>query len=175
MLFLAAITSSLSMLQPVIAFLEEGLGLRRHASAAILGLITAFGTAFVVYFSKGLVALDTFDFWVGTMFIFLLAMVQAVLYGWVFGIERGEEELQRGANMRVPRFVQFVLKYVTPLYLIAIFVGICYTQAGSYWTTLSAGGVPLYSILFILGVFAFLLLLIRIAGKRWEQEGRIKY
>ncbi|MBN1851321.1 MAG: sodium-dependent transporter, partial [Pirellulales bacterium] len=32
MLFVAAITSSLSMLQPVIAFLEEGFGLKRHAS-----------------------------------------------------------------------------------------------------------------------------------------------
>jgi hypothetical protein len=77
--------------------------------------------------------------------------------------------------MRVPRLVQWVLKYVTPLYLIAIFVGICYTQAGSYWDTLAAGGVPLYSVMFIGGVFGFLLLLTHIAGKRWEQEGRIKY
>ena len=38
MLFMAAITSSLSMLQPVIAFLEEGFGLKRHASATFLGL-----------------------------------------------------------------------------------------------------------------------------------------
>jgi hypothetical protein len=141
----------------------------------MLGLITAFGTAFVMFFSKGLVALDTFDFWVGTMFIFILAMVQAVLYGWILGIDRGEEELQRGANIRVPTFVQWVLKYVTPLYLIAIFIGICYTQAGAYWTTLSAGGVPMYSILFIAGVFGFLLLLVHIAGKRWERDGRVKY
>src|SRR5207247_64588 len=52
MLFLAAITSSLAMLQPVIAFFEEGLGLRRHASVALLGLVTATGSGFVVYFSK---------------------------------------------------------------------------------------------------------------------------
>ena len=37
MLFVAAITSSVSMLQPVIAFFEEGFGLKRHASAAVLG------------------------------------------------------------------------------------------------------------------------------------------
>ncbi len=36
MLFLAAITSSISMLQPVIAFFEEGLGLKRHASVTFL-------------------------------------------------------------------------------------------------------------------------------------------
>jgi SNF family Na+-dependent transporter len=175
MLFLAAITSSLSMLQPVIAFFEEGLGMRRHASVALLGLITAFGTGFVVYFSKGMLALDTFDFWVGTMFIFILAMIQAVLYGWMFGIERGEQELHRGAHIRVPRFVQWVLKYVTPLYLLAIFIGICYTNGPSYWNTLSQGGVPLLSIAFIGTVFIFLLLLVRIAGQRWEREGRIKY
>jgi hypothetical protein len=120
-------------------------------------------------------ALDTFDFWVGTMFIFILAMIQAILYGWVFGTERGEEELHRGAQLRVPRFVQWVLKYVTPLYLLAIFVGICYTSGPSYWATLSQGGVPLYSILFIGTIFVFLLLLVRIAGQRWEREGRIKY
>jgi hypothetical protein len=126
MLFLAAITSSISMLQPVIAFFEEGLGLRRHASVALLGLIAALGTGFVVYFSKGLVALDTFDFWVGTFLIYTLAMFQVVLYGWVFGIERGYDELHQGANMRVPRLVQYVLKYVAPAYLLVIFATFCW-------------------------------------------------
>jgi SNF family Na+-dependent transporter len=175
MLFLAAITSSVSMLQPVIAFFEEGLGLRRHASAALLGMITAFGTGFVMYFSKNMVALDTFDFWVGTMFIFILAMVQSVLYGWMFGIERGDAELHRGAHIRVPYFVQIILKYVTPLYLLAIFVGICITSGSTYWENLTTPGVPLYSILLIGMIFVFLLLLVRIAGKRWEREGRLKF
>lgn len=48
MLFIAAITSSVSMLQPVIAFLEEGFGLKRHASAAFLGLLSAIGRKSVV-------------------------------------------------------------------------------------------------------------------------------
>ncbi|TWU20070.1 sodium-dependent transporter [Bythopirellula polymerisocia] len=172
MLFTAAITSSLSMLQPVIAFFEEGLGLKRHASATLLGLVSAMGSGFVVYFSKGMVALDTFDFWVGTMFIFILAMIQAVIYGWVFGIQKGYEELHRGANIRVPWFVQIMLKYVTPAYLLAIFIGICITQGPDYAKTLSQGGIPLLSIMFILTIWVFLLLLINIAGKRWIAEGR---
>jgi SNF family Na+-dependent transporter len=175
MLFLAAITSSISMLQPVIAFLEEGLGLRRHASATLLGLITAFGTAFVMYFSKDMAALDTFDFWVGTMFIFILAMIQSILYGWVYGIERGEEELHRGAHIRLPHVFQLVLKYVTPVYLLAIFIGICITSGPGYWKTLSAGGVPLYSVIVLGTIFIFLILLVHIAGRRWEREGRLKY
>jgi hypothetical protein len=119
-----------------------------------------------------MVALDTFDFWVGTMLIFLLALVQSIIYGWAFGIQRGYEELHRGAHIRVPWFVQLLLKYVTPAYLLAIFVGFCYTQGPAYAETLSQGDVPLYSVLFIGTILAFLLLLIHIAGKRWEKEGR---
>jgi branched-subunit amino acid transport protein len=95
-----------------------------------------------------------------------------VLYGWIFGIERGEEELHRGANIRVPHFVQWILKYVTPVYLLAIFVGICYTQADTYADTLSEGGVASYAVMFILTTLAFLMLLIHIAGRRWDREGR---
>ena len=174
MLFIAAITSSLSMLQPVIAFFEEGLGLKRHASATLLGLLSAFGCGFVIFFSKDSLALDTFDFWVGTMLIFILAMIQAIIYGWIFGIKRGHEELHRGANIRVPWFVQLMLKYVTPAYLLAIFIGICTTQTKNYIDTLSEGGVPLFSVLFIGTILLFLILLIRIAGIRWEAEGRFK-
>ena len=132
MLFIAAITASSRCCNPCIAFLEEGFGLKRHASAAMLGLIAAFGCGFVLYFSKGSVALDTFDFWVGTFLIFILAMFQTILYGWVFGIERGHEELHEGANMRIPQFVQYVLKYVTPGVSVIIFVTFCWTTCRAH-------------------------------------------
>lgn len=132
MLFVAAITSSVSMLQPVIAFFEEGFGLKRHASAAILGLITAMGCGFVVWFSKDLMVLDTFDFWVGSVMIFLLALVQSILYGWIFGIERGAEEAHIGAHLRIPHFVQLMLRYVVPVYLLVIFVAFCWNNVLSH-------------------------------------------
>ncbi|GMQ80186.1 MAG: sodium-dependent transporter [Planctomycetia bacterium] len=172
MLFVAAITSSLSMLQPVIAFFEEGLGLKRHASATLLGLVAAMGAGFVAYFSEKTMALETFDFWVGTMLIFILAFVQAVLYGWVFGIERGEREAHYGAHIRIPRFVQWMLKYVVPVYLLVIFVGV-FTQKGpGYVETFTEDPVARGSLLFLGTIFLFLLVLIRIAGKRWEAAGR---
>jgi SNF family Na+-dependent transporter len=173
MLFLAAITSSISMLQPVIAFLEEGLGLKRHGSVALLGLITAIGGGYVVYFSKDLMALDTFDFWVGTMTIFILAMFQSVIYGWVFGIQRGHQELHEGAHIRVPWVVQILLKYVTPLYLVGIFIGVCIQQGPSYAETIENNPIARMSVLFILTVLFFLLVMIHIAGKRWAAEGRL--
>jgi NSS family neurotransmitter:Na+ symporter len=172
MLFLAAITSSLSMLQPVIAFFEEGFGLKRHASAALLGLLAAMGCGFVLYFSKGATAMDTFDFWVGSVLIFVLAMAQAILYGWVFGIDRGERELHEGAHIRVPRLVQWVLKFVTPVYLLGIFVLFCWNNVPGYVRSIKENPVVLSSLLFIGTVLAFVLLLVHIAGNRWQREGR---
>jgi SNF family Na+-dependent transporter len=172
MLFIAALTSSVSMLQPVIAFLEEGFGLKRHASVAFLGLITTFGGGYVVYFSEGLVALDTFDFWAGTVLIFILAMVQAGIYGWIFGIHKGHAELHEGAHIRVPWFVQLMLKYVTPVFLLVIFVGTLIQSGPSYVQGIVSNPIVLSSVLFIGVVIAFLMLMVNIAGKRWEQEGR---
>lgn len=172
MLFLAAITSSLSMLQPVIAFLEEGFGLKRHASVAFLGLITALGSGFVIYFSARTLALDTFDFWVGTTLIFILAMFEAFVYGWALGIARGEDELHQGAHIRVPRFVQYILKYVSPVYLLVIFGAFCYQNVPDRVKAIADDPVVLASVLFIAVVFAFVLLLTRIAGKRWTAQGR---
>ncbi len=175
MLFIAAITSSLSMLQPVIAFFEEGLGLKRHASAAILGLISMMGTGFVIYFSKDAKALDTMDFWVGTVAIFILAMIQAILYAWVLGVEEGEKELHHGSHIRVPHVVQLVLKYVTPVFLIAVFALFCSYNVSDYISSLQEDSVAMMSVLLILIVFVFLVLLVHIAGIRWEKEGRFDH
>lgn len=173
-LFLAAITSSISMLQPVIAFLEEGFGLKRHASATFLGLITALGVGFVIYFSKDLVALDTFDFWVGTTLIFVLGLFQVLVYGWAFGIKRGEKELHEGAHIRIPRIVQYILKYVAPVYLLVIFVAFCFTNVPAYVDNISKTPAAQVSITFILVLVAFVLLLTRVAHRRWVKEGRYK-
>ncbi len=175
MLFIAAITSSVSMLQPVIAFLEEGFGLKRHASAALLGLITALGSGFVLYFSKNLTALDTMDFWVGSVLIFILAMIQAILYGWVLGIDKGDEEAHRGAHIRIPRLVQYMLKYVVPVYLLAIFIGFAVQNVPGYVKSISDNPVAQGTIALILLVLGFLLLMVHIAGRRWEREGRLTY
>jgi len=172
MLFLAAITSSLSMLQPVIAFFEEGLGLRRHASVAFLGLISALGSGFILYFSKGRIALDTFDFWGGIMLLLVLATIQSILYGWVLGIERGEREAHQGAHLRIPRFVQYVLKFVSPVFLIAILIGNVKNDGAGYWKTLVSQPAAGLSFGFMLLVTAFFFMLVHIAGRRWKAEGR---
>lgn len=121
MLFLAAITSSISMLQPGIAFIEECLGVGRKVSVSILGLLTSFGTGFIIYFSADLKALDTLDFWIGTFLIFMLATFQIIVFGWVWGMEKGMSELERGASIQVPAIFRPIIKWVCPAFLLSIF------------------------------------------------------
>jgi SNF family Na+-dependent transporter len=121
LLFLAAVTSSLSMLQPAIAFLEDGFGVGRRASVALLGVLTAVGCTMTMYFSRNLIALDHTDFWCNLLMI-VAATCQVLIFGWIIGAERGVKETNRGADFPLPRFMPFVLRYVTPLFLIAILV-----------------------------------------------------
>lgn len=121
LLFLAALTSSLSMLQPAIALLEEALDVGRDASVAILASITAGGAAFVWWFSADLKALDTLDFWIGTFAIYVQATCFVLAFGWIIGARRGLVEARRGARMWLPDFVAPLIRYVCPAYLLGIF------------------------------------------------------
>ena len=189
LLFLAAITSSLSMLQPGIAFLEEGLGLNRKQSVSLLGLLTAIGCLFVVYFSKDLKALDTIDFWVGTFLIFVMASIIIIVFGWVLGIEKAWEEAHKGAAIRIPGFFKPIIKYICPLYLLTIFAfWVLFNVFGwnpstggfkptSYVTDLvgpHSDPVARFSIGMIVVTIIFFLITTAAAGRRWDKIGDSK-
>lgn len=145
MLFLAAVTSSISMLQPGIAFVEESLNVGRRASVAILGLLTTFGTGFVLYFTGDLKALDTLDFWVGTFLIFVLATIQIIIFGWKWGIEKGFHELHQGAAIRVPWVFRPIIKWICPGFLLMVFAMWLLKEVfGFDLTTGTAGAVSYY-------------------------------
>jgi SNF family Na+-dependent transporter len=122
LLFLAAITSSLSMLQPGIALLEEALDTGRKTSVALLAFFTTVGTGMVAYFTgDGMKALDTLDFWVGTFLLFVMATAQIIVFGWVVGVERGLGWTNEGGSLQVPRLFAFVIKWLCPGFLLAVF------------------------------------------------------
>jgi neurotransmitter:Na+ symporter, NSS family len=138
MLFLAAITSSLSMLQPSKAFFQEALGIGNKAATTVVTAICILGNLFVLYFSRNLMALDTIDFWVGTFLIFVVAGTQIILFGWVFGAEKGFKYAHEGAHMKIPGFIRFITKWVSPVYLIGVFALFCYVNAPGYIRTMLA-------------------------------------
>jgi neurotransmitter:Na+ symporter, NSS family len=182
-LFLAAITSSLSMLQPTKAWVEECLGVQKGVSTTIVTLWGLAGNAFVLWYSKDLTALDTIDFWVGSVFIMVVAAVQIVAFGWIFGLERGIAEAHEGAQIRIPKAFQFIIKYVSPLYLFVIIVGFALTKlpdttnadgsiATGYWSKVMNDPDTQRTWMFLLAPIATLFVITLIGARRWRREGR---
>jgi SNF family Na+-dependent transporter len=96
MLFLAAITSSLSMYQPSVALLKESLGWSHQKATAGIAALGTVGAIMTLWFTQGGAFWSTIDFWVGTFLIFVMAGVQIIYFSWVFGIDRGWKEIHAG-------------------------------------------------------------------------------
>ena len=175
LLFIAAITSSLSMLQPAIAFLEEGLDLSRQAAVTLLGFITAIGALFVSLMSHGLTVLDHMDFWTGNFCIYLLATIEVIFFAYVMGLDRGLRELASGAEMKLPKVLPFVLRFITPLFLIIIFGWWLKDQVfsnGPYIQALRTDSTVQLTVGFIILTTLFFSLLVNLAVKRWNKIER---
>lgn len=172
LLFLAAITSSISMLQPAIAFLEEGFELGRRASMALLGMITGTGTLLVVYFTHNTVALDVMDFWIGSASLIVLALFEVLLFGWVLGAERGIAETNRGSDLQVPAFFAFVIRWICPAYLILILGAFAYQNFADKLRAVAAEPAAALTMTYMVMLFVLLLLAVRLAFRRWEAERR---
>lgn len=122
LLFLAAIASSISILQPTMAFLEEFWPLRRTQSVVIVGALMVVGAFTVSWFTGGdMMALSTLDFWMGTMCLYLISALYLILFRGVWGTRNGLRELGRGARIPLPFGLGFVINWVTPAILLIIF------------------------------------------------------
>ena len=121
LLFLAGITSSVSLAQPAVAFLEDEFNINRKKAVSIFGVVAFLLCQPVIFFlSRGVV--DELDFWGGTFFLVLFATIETILFAWVFGMEKAWDEIHKGADMRVPKVYKFIIKYITPLFLFFILI-----------------------------------------------------
>jgi SNF family Na+-dependent transporter len=121
LLFFAGLTSAVAITQPMVALIQEGFfSLTRRRAVAITGL------ALVVLSQPVLLLqgmLDEIDFWAGTFCLLLFGFVEVLIFVWAFGMERGWEEITRGASIRVPTLVRTLLRWVTPVFLGLILLG----------------------------------------------------
>lgn len=120
LLFFAAFTSSVAVAQPVVAFLQDEAKLARKTAAVLVGIFWLLGTIPIIWFYRYGV-LDEVDFWAGTIGLVIAAGIEAILFAYIFGMNRSWEEMHKGAELQVPRFFYYVMKYVTPVALVAIF------------------------------------------------------
>lgn len=175
LLFLAGVTSSVSLAQPFISFLEDEFNMSKRRAVLIIG-ITAFILCQPAIFFLGNGVVDEMDFWGGSVSLVVFALLETILFGWILGIDKAWKELHEGAHFKVPVIYKFIIKYVTPLYLIVI-LGVWLWQD---WLPIimmknvSAENMPyvLGTRLGMLALFVVLAFLVRYAWHRrkWEVD-----
>ena len=132
LLFFAGITSTLAMGTPWMAFLQDEFGWKRRASAYSFGaLVFVLGLPTVLFFKQGV--FDEYDYWAGTVSLVVFATAEAILFSWIFGMERGWAEITEGAEIVIPRIFRFILQWVTPIMLIIIFLSALITPSNGDW------------------------------------------
>ena len=119
LLFFPGITSSVAMATPTLSFMEEHFGWTRRRSAWTIGTIAVlFGLCHVIWYTGGFLA--EWDYWAGTFGLVVLALIETILFMWVFGPENAWRELHEGASIRIPRVFKYIMTYVTPAFLLVM-------------------------------------------------------
>lgn len=175
LLFIAGVTSSISLAQPAIAFMEDEFNLTRREAAVLFAVVTFLLCQPVIFF-LGNGVLGEMDFWGTTVCLVVFATIEVILFGWVFGIDRAWTELHAGSDIRIPRIYRFIIKYITPLMLLTILA----TWIFNDWKKqLLLEGVEeanrpyiLITRVGLLGLFVFLLLMVRIVWRRRPEATR---
>lgn len=178
LLFLAGITSSVSLAQPIITFFQDEFDLSRKAANLIVWIFVFLMAQFVIIGLKG-GFLDELDFWAGTFGVCLFAFVEVIIFAWIFGMPKAWAEINRGADIRIPRFFYYIIKYVTPLFLLVLFLTWFYQQGIDVLLLrdVEAGNVAWRvgaRIMMLLTILGFLVLIFVSFRKRRGEQCQVK-
>jgi len=167
LLFFAGITSSVAITQPVIAFFQDEFGMNRNKSVYTTVAIILISVLMVIFIKQ---TLDEWDFWAGTIAVVIFGLIELTMFMWVFGGERAWNELNRNGIIRIPRFFYYIMRYITPVFLVTIICwwGVEYLPSKFYQTGWNIWVARFY----LIGLFIMLAILTFIsAGKRSRENG----
>lgn len=138
LLFFAGITSTLAMGTSIINFLRDEFKHSQHRAAIILGItVLILGLPTIFYFKEGV--FGEYDYWGGTIALVIFAMFESILFAWVFGVKRGWDEITEGADVKLPRIFIPIIRYITPVMLIIIFVAATFRPVNDDWSFKNIG------------------------------------
>ncbi|MCS7200086.1 MAG: sodium-dependent transporter [Caldimicrobium sp.] len=168
LLFVAALTSSLALIQPMIALFEDEMKWSHTKAVAVSMLMVIIGAhccAFLPHF------LDEFDFWAGAVFLLLLAFIEIIVFVWVFGIDNFYQELTRDTAIKLPKIFVYIIGILSPLFI--IFIAYFWFSEKILEVLTEKDPFKWLARLFILGVVIFLCIIAIISRKRVLEGPRI--
>ncbi len=132
LLTVAALTSSISLLEVVVAYLVEELKLKRHiATIAATAVISVFGIACSLsigiwkeFTIGGLTIFELFDFITANIVLPLGGLVVVVFAGWIWTKEKYKNELSNNGKISIAYFplLSILIKVVAPIMILIVFL-----------------------------------------------------
>lgn len=170
LLFVAGITSSVALATPTMAFIQEEFGVDRTKVALGLGAFAlTLGFANIWWYNGGF--LTEWDTWAGTYGLFIFAFIEVWIVRLAFGVDNLWEELHQGADLRIPEFFRFVMKWLAPAFITAL--ALWYAVTAMIPEVMMRGVAPeqytgrWIGRITMLAIFALALFLIR---KAWQRD-----
>jgi len=128
LLFFAAITSSISLIEPAITFVVEKFYVSRLYATNILGIVTwILGIFTVLSFNSlseftffGMTIFDNLDYLTSKIMLPLGGLLMALFVGYV--VKKSIVQKELSANKRLVEFWFVIIKVLSPLLLILIFI-----------------------------------------------------
>ena len=132
LLVIAALTSAISLLEVVTAYVVDEREWDRKKAALFVGLLifalgipSSLGQGIWSHIKliRGMDFLDTFDFLASDTLLPLGGMLIAIYSGWVWGTEKMREEGNLGArSIKLGRFFDITVKIIAPIFIFIIFL-----------------------------------------------------
>ncbi len=165
LLFIAALTSSLALTQPLIALFEDEMRWSHKKAVNVSMLMVSVG-AFLSAFLPGFI--DEVDFWAGTFMLVFFALVEIIVFVWIFGVHKFHHELTRDVFLKVPKPLVYFFAIVSPIFLVILLYQWGVVQAPK---VLAQGGLDVtVARMFIIATLVFLAF-IAIESKRRYLSG----
>jgi len=136
LLVVAAVTSAISLLEPVVEWFEEQKGINR-LTATLIGGISIWGLGILTILSlnvwsdvhplgmferfEGKTFFDLFDYVTANLMMPLGGLAIAIFVGWFMSKQAGENELDMGNGLAYNLFM-FILRFITPAAVLVVFV-----------------------------------------------------
>lgn len=131
LLAIAALTSAISLLEVVVAWLiDEGGWSRVKASLLIGSIIFLVGLPTTLGYNVlgglsflGMDVLDTYDWFANSVFLPLGGLLTAIFTGYVWGIKNAQEEGNRNTGgLKLGTWWGFLIRYIVPLVILVIMI-----------------------------------------------------
>ena len=119
LLFIAAFTSSVALIQPMITFFEDELRWNHTKAVAVAMITVIVGAHFAIFLPK---FIDELDFWAGSFMLIFFGLIEIILFIWIFGPDNFHREVNKGAQIKLPKWVAYLAGTVSLGFLLIITV-----------------------------------------------------